>query len=248
MENREIAAVFEEVANLMRILQDDPKWSFKAAAYDRAKRSSRAIRSAWKILARDPDRKLTDIPGIGADLAKKIKEIRNRPVRLPPGTTGKNSPRLARPFAAPNSRTAKGAALLQASEHPHRRRFGSRRQEGRLRELPGMSEKSEENILKAIEVFRAPPAASAWTPRPRRPKCSPRGCAMSQSRGEGHSAGSLRRGRETVGDLDLLVAGRDPNKHAVHFVSFPESSIFWSKGEDKVSVKIQQRPCRWTSA
>ena len=39
MENQEIAAVFEEIANLMRINQDDPKWNFKAVAYDRAKRS-----------------------------------------------------------------------------------------------------------------------------------------------------------------------------------------------------------------
>ena len=41
MENHEIAAVFEEIANLMKIVQDDPKWAFKAAAYDRAKRVPR---------------------------------------------------------------------------------------------------------------------------------------------------------------------------------------------------------------
>ena len=75
MENHEIAAVFEEISNLMKILQDDPKWTFKAAAYDRAKRSIESYPERLEDIARDPNRKLTDIPGIGADLAKKITEL-----------------------------------------------------------------------------------------------------------------------------------------------------------------------------
>ena len=75
MENQEIAAVFEEIANLMKITQDDPKWTFKSAAYDRAKRSIESFHERLEDVARDPNRKLTDIPGIGADLAKKITEL-----------------------------------------------------------------------------------------------------------------------------------------------------------------------------
>src|SRR5579862_7954074 len=75
MENDEIAAIFEEIANLMKILQDDPKWGFKAGAYDRAKRALESHPERLEDIARDPNRKLTDIPGIGADLAKKITEI-----------------------------------------------------------------------------------------------------------------------------------------------------------------------------
>ena len=75
MENQEVASVFEEIANLMRILQDDPKWTFKAAAYDRAVRSLESYPERVEGLARNPDRKLTEIPGVGEDLAKKIKEM-----------------------------------------------------------------------------------------------------------------------------------------------------------------------------
>src|SRR5579862_8575331 len=75
MENHEIAAIFEEISNLMKIVQDDPKWTFKAAAYDRAKRSLESFPERIEDIARDPNRKLTDIPGIGQDLAKKIAEI-----------------------------------------------------------------------------------------------------------------------------------------------------------------------------
>lgn len=75
MENSEIAAVFEEVSNLMKILQEDPKWQFKAVAYDRARRVIESYPERLEDIVRDPNRKLTDIPGIGADLAQKIKEL-----------------------------------------------------------------------------------------------------------------------------------------------------------------------------
>lgn len=75
MENSAIAAIFEETANVLKILQDDPKWSFKAAAYERAKRSIESYSERLDDVARDPNRKLTDIPGVGADFAAKIVEI-----------------------------------------------------------------------------------------------------------------------------------------------------------------------------
>ena len=57
MENQEIAAVFEEISNLMKINQDDPKWTFKAAAYDRAKRSIESFSERLEDVARNPNRK-----------------------------------------------------------------------------------------------------------------------------------------------------------------------------------------------
>ena len=53
MENRDIAAVFEQIASLMKILQDDPKWTFKAAAYERAARSLESFPERAADLARD---------------------------------------------------------------------------------------------------------------------------------------------------------------------------------------------------
>src|SRR5215471_14547998 len=75
MENAEIAAVFEEIANLTRILQEGDKWGFKAVAYERAKRSIESYSERLEDLARDPKRKLTEVPGVGADLAGKIREL-----------------------------------------------------------------------------------------------------------------------------------------------------------------------------
>ena len=240
MENREIAAVFEEISNLMKIVQDDPKWTFKAAAYDRAKRSIESYPERLEDIARDPNRKLTDIPGIGADLAKKIAELVE---------TGKSSYHQEQLAKIPRSLLdllqlqtvgpQKVRLFYQQANIRNVDELEAAAKEGRLRGLPGMSEKSEENILKAIEVFRraagrfrldtafeTAEVLAAWL----------RDCKAVE---EVTSAGSLRRGRETVGDLDLLVTGRDPADIADHFVKFPGIAAILAKGEDKVSVKLK---------
>ncbi len=239
MENREIAAIFEEMANLLRMLQDDPKWQFKAAAYDRAKRSIESYSERLADMAGDPSRKLTDIPGIGTDFAAKIKELVE---------TGKCQYHQEQLKKIPRS-------LLDILElqgvGPQKARLFYRQlniqtieeleaaaKAERLRELPGMSAKSEQNILKAIEVhqraagrFRLDTAFDAAEEIAAYLQGSPGVQQVS-------AAGSLRRGRETIGDLDLIVTGSDHARIAEHFVKFPRIVQVLAKGEDKVSAKL----------
>ncbi|MGA2608069.1 MAG: DNA polymerase/3'-5' exonuclease PolX [Terriglobia bacterium] len=240
MENREIAAVFEEISNLMKIIQDDPKWTFKAAAYDRAKRAIEGLPERLEDIARDPDRKLTDIPGIGEDLAKKIIELigtgkskyhQEQLAKVPASllellqlqTVGPQKVRLFYKQAGIKSIDDLEAAV----------------QAGRLRNLPGMSVKSEENILKALEVYRR--AAGRFRLDTAYETAQQLTHYLKEFRGveEVTPAGSLRRGRETVGDLDLLVTGHDHAGIADHFVKFSGLAQLLAKGEDKVSVKLQ---------
>jgi DNA polymerase (family 10) len=240
MENREIAAIFEEISSLIKILQDDPKWNFKAAAYDRATRSIEGLPERLEDIARDTSRKLTDIPGIGADLAKKITEI------IETGQSAYHQEQLAK---VPRSLLD----LLQLQTvGPQKVRLFYRQanihnvdeleaaaKEGRLRGLPGMSEKSEENILKAIEVFRRAAGRFRLNTAMETAEVLAAWLRDSKAVEEVTPAGSLRRGRETVGDLDLLVTGRDPASIADHFVKFPGIADILAKGEDKVSVKLK---------
>ena len=240
MENREIAAVFEEISNLMKIIQDDPKWTFKAAAYDRAKRAIEGLPERLEDIARDPNRKLTDIPGIGEDLAKKIIELvetgkskyhQEQLAKVPASllellqlqTVGPQKVRLFYKQAGIKSIDDLEAAV----------------QAGRLRNLPGMSVKSEENILKALEVYRR--AAGRFRLDTAYETAQQLTHYLKEFRGveEVTPAGSLRRGRETVGDVDLLVTGYDHAGIADHFARFPGVAQLLAKGEDKVSVKLQ---------
>ncbi|HEY2115159.1 MAG TPA: DNA polymerase/3'-5' exonuclease PolX, partial [Candidatus Angelobacter sp.] len=117
--------------------------------------------------------------------------------------------------------------------------------EGKLRTLPRLSEKSEQKILKSIENYRqltgrfllntadeiAAKMAGYLAELPGVEKVTP--------------AGSLRRGRETVGDLDLLVTGKccdtDAHRNAVidRIVNFPGILEVLAKGENKVSIKLR---------
>jgi DNA polymerase (family 10) len=239
MENREIAALFEEISNLMKILQDDPKWTFKAAAYDRAKRSIEGYPERLEDIARDPKRKLTDIPGIGVDLAKKIAEI------IETGQSSFHQEQLAK-----IPRSLLDLLQLQTVGPQKVRLFhkelnvrsvddlAAAAQAGRLRDLPGMSVKSEENILKAIEVFRRAAGRFRLDTATEAAEVLTAWLRDSEAVEQVTPAGSLRRGRETVGDLDLLVTGRDHAGIAEHFVRFPGIAAILAKGEDKVSVKL----------
>jgi DNA polymerase (family 10) len=240
MENREIAAVFEEISNLMKINQDDPKWTFKAAAYDRAKRAVEDLPERLEDIARNPNRKLTDIPGIGEDLAKKIVELvetgkskyhQEQLAKVPASllellqlqTVGPQKVRLFYKQAGIKSIDDLEAAV----------------QAGRLRNLPGMSVKSEENILKALEVYRRAAGRFRLDTAYETAQQLTRYLKEFSGVEEVTPAGSLRRGRETVGDLDLLVTGHDHARIADHFARFPEVAQLLAKGEDKVSVKLQ---------
>ncbi|MDR3675589.1 MAG: DNA polymerase/3'-5' exonuclease PolX [Acidobacteriota bacterium] len=240
MENREIAAIFEEISSLIKILQDDPKWNFKAAAYDRATRSIEALPERLEDIARDTSRKLTDIPGIGADLAKKITEI------IETGDSAYHQEQLAK---VPRSLLdllqlqtvgPQKVRLFYKQANIHNvDELEAAAKEGRLRGLPGMSEKSEENILKAIEVFRRAAGRFHLNTALETAEVLTAWLRDSKAVEEVTPAGSLRRGRETVGDLDLLVTGRDPTSIADHFVKFPGIAAILAKGEDKVSVKLK---------
>jgi DNA polymerase (family 10) len=239
MENHEIAAVFEEIASLMRIVQDDPKWQFKAVAYERAKRSIESYPERLEDMARDPNRKLSEVPGVGEDLARKIHEL------LDSGQCQYHQEQLKK-----IPRTLLDLLQLQ-SVGPQKARLFYRElniktieeleaaaKAGRLRELPSMNEKSEQNILKAIEALHRVSGRfrldTAWE------TAEELDAYLRQFGGVERvtPAGSLRRGRETVGDLDLLVTGLNLGGLAEHFVKFPRVAQVLVKGEDKASAKL----------
>lgn len=236
--NADVAAVFEEMADLLEIEGANP---FRVRAYRFAARTLLDLSSdVADMVARGED--LTELPGIGDDLAGKITEI---------VATGTASVLEAQRKKVPATLTA---LLRLPGLGPKRVKTLSRElnirslpelqkaaQEGRVRTLPGFGEKTEQHILAAlaarageesrVKLAVAVPYAEALVAYVRRSPGVNRVIV----------AGSYRRGRETVGDLDILVTARAGKAVMDWFVAYPEVEEVLAQGETKASVRLQSK-------
>lgn len=242
MDNKTIAGILYETADLMEVAGQDP---FRIRSYRNAAESIDGWQQPVATLVDDP-KALLSIPGIGKGMAANVRELvsegrlsvhaelleKYRPSMLELlKIQGLGPKTISLIWSAFNISDVDGVAQLA--------------RDGKLRTLPRMSEKSEQKILKAIENYRSISGrflldeadATALhiqehlSAMPGVEKITP--------------AGSLRRGRETVGDLDLLVTGAcatdEAQRAAViqRIVDFPGIVDVLAKGDNKVSVKLR---------
>jgi DNA polymerase (family 10) len=236
LENREIARVLWETADLMEIAAED---SFRIRSYRNGATAIEGHPERIVDILRDPSRKVTDIPGIGKGLAAVLAQI------VQTGSCDRRDALLAKfpptalEFLKIQGLGPKGIALI--FEHYHATTIDELEklcQAQKLRVLPRMGAKLEEKVLRSIAqyrmrtgryllsyaegvaaeligVLRQTPGVDAITP-----------------------AGSLRRGRETVGDLDLLVTGPNATAALDKFIAYPHVAEVLGHGENKASAKV----------
>ena len=236
MENKEIARVLWETADLMEIAAED---SFRIRSYRNGATAVEGYPERIVDILADPERKVTDIPGIGKGLAAVLAEIAARGSCERRDLLLAKFPPTALEFLKIQGLGPKSIALIfehfRISTIDELERLC---QEQKLRDLPRMGAKLEEKVLRSIagyrqrtgryllsyaegvaaelsDVLRQVPGVDAVT-----------------------SAGSLRRGRETVGDLDLLVTGPAATNALDEFVAYPRVEEVLARGENKASAKV----------
>lgn len=232
--NRQIATVFLNIADMLEIMGEN---RFKFLSYRRAGEVLQDL--PRDLQAYVDDDTLEAIPGIGKALAEKIREM------LATGRLGyyerlkEQVPESLVEIVHINGVGPKKAklfwdqlgivtvaALAQAAG------------EGRLRNLPGMGEKSEQKILEGIDAIarrsgrtplgKAKPAAEAILNELLK---------MPQAL-EGALAGSIRRGRTSIGDVDMLIASDDPEPIMDRFVQMPHIARVLGRGSTKSSIEL----------
>jgi DNA polymerase (family 10) len=234
MHNKEIAQLLWETADLMEIAGED---SFRIRSYRNGATAIEGHPESVAVIARNPDRKLTDIAGIGKGLAFVVQEIVARGSCERRDELLLKFPPAALEFLKIQGLGPKSIALL--FQHFQVQSIDELEQlciNQKLRELPRMGAKLEEKVLKSIAQYRlrtgrflisfAEQVAAELLHTLREIPGVTSALA----------AGSLRRGRETVGDLDLLVTGPDAEPALEAIATHPRAYEVLSRGINKVSI------------
>src|SRR5579875_2248403 len=205
MENREIAELLSETADLMEIAGEDP---FRIRSYRNAASVIASYPERIADIVCDTARKVTDIPGIGKGLAGVLAEICERGSFERRDLLLEKYPASALELLKIQGLGPKSIALLY--EHHNVRTVDDLERicrEQKLRTLPRMGAKLEEKILRSIEAYRR--SAGRFLLSFGTKVVQEIRAELQNLLGVGRveAAGSLRRGRERIGELDILVTG-----------------------------------------
>ncbi|MDA8257109.1 MAG: DNA polymerase/3'-5' exonuclease PolX [Betaproteobacteria bacterium] len=234
--NADIAAFFDEIADRLEIQGANP---FRIRAYRNASRTLGELpQEARALLEKGED--LTRLPGIGGDLAAKIREIvdsghcslLDRLRReLPPAVTEL----LHIPGLGPKRVKALYHDLdVQTVEQLYRAA-----RDGRIRALPGFGEKTELNILQAVEAHASQTRRFKLVVAAQYADTLSAFLQAIPGVDQVTVAGSFRRMRETVGDLDILVTAAAASPVIQRFAGYDEVAEVLSAGTTRASVVLK---------
>jgi DNA polymerase (family 10) len=234
--NADIAALFEEIADRLEIQGANP---FRIRAYRNAARTLGELpQEARALLEKGGD--LTRLPGIGDDLAAKIQEIvgtgrcsllERLRRELPPAVT-----ELLR---IPGLGPKRVKALYHDLEVQTVEQLYRAARDGLIRALPGFGEKTELNILQAVEAHASQTHRFKLAVAAQYAEALTSFLQTAPGVKQVAIAGSFRRMRETVGDLDILVTATANSPVMQHFTAYDEVAEILSAGSTRASVVLK---------
>lgn len=234
MQNRAIAAMFNDIADMLEIKDESP---FRITAYRRA---ARALEGLTEDVAAVAGRgELTEIPGIGEGSAEKIEEFlktgtckyyEDLKSKLPPGLTVL----MSVPEVGPKT----AMLLYEKLKVKTIEELEAAARAGKVRKLPRMGAKTEENILKGIALIRrTKERLPIGQVLPHAQELVETLRALKEVK-QISVAGSLRRMKETIGDIDILVTSAKPERVMDVFTAFPKVKQVLAKGPTRSSVVL----------
>src|SRR5580700_2108412 len=242
MENREVAHILRETAQLLEI---DGAFYNRFRSYERAAELLEGLSDRIEEIAKDTA-KLTELPGIGDRMAEHIQEIlRTGDYSKRQKLLKKYPPTILQVLQLQSLGPKKVALIWKAYKCGTVESVEKLAKEGKLRILEGFGEKTEQNILRAAENFKKSAGRFLLnTAESTAQKLIAHIQVLGKQIESVTPAGSLRRGRETVGDLDLLVtlAKSHPSKSvdaiAEHILTYSGVEQTLARGENKVSFRL----------
>ncbi|MCY2963201.1 MAG: DNA polymerase/3'-5' exonuclease PolX [Planctomycetota bacterium] len=237
MQNLEITKIFEELGDLLEIQGANP---FRVRAYRNAARTIGDLAEPVAAILQDAKRSLNDLPGIGADLAAKIKaivetgtlpQLEELRQQVPPGVVAM----LRISGLGPK----KAAALFKELNITSLDMLKEACESGAVAKLKGFGAKTAQGILEGLAHIEQ--AGQRLYFAEVEPLADELVADLKRVPGvtRAEAAGSFRRRKETVGDLDVLVIASDSSAAMDALGSHPQVAQVLSRGETKQRVRLK---------
>jgi DNA polymerase (family 10) len=237
MTNTEIASAFDEIGD---ILEFQGANNFRVRAYRNAARLIRDLTEPLTAIIEDPARALTDLDGIGDDLAKKIVTLVETK-RLP--QLEKLRQEVPESVLAilkiPGLGPKKAAVLTKELNITSLDELKAACEAGQVRELKGFGAKTEQMILDGMDLAATADARMYWAEADEIAQALKEYLQACPAVKQLELAGSYRRRKDTIGDLDVLVDSADARVVMDHFAQFPELQDVIARGETKMSIRTR---------
>ncbi len=230
MENKEIARLLSETADLLEIAAED---GFRIRSYRQAAAAIESYPTRISDLLKQGE-DVTTIPGVGKSIAAHLAEIESRgSFERRDVLLAKYPPTVLEFLNIPGLGPKTIATLIERFRISTVNELERLCTEQKLRDLPRMGAKLEEKILKGIAHYRhsAGRFLLSFATEIAEELATYIG-------GEVTAAGSVRRGKETIGDVDLLVTGQDADHVLKHFLQHPKVHEVLAHGENKASARV----------
>ncbi len=234
--NADIGAIFDEIADLLEIRGENP---FRVRAYRNAARSVAELGRDLKTLI-DEGQELPKLPGIGTDLAGKIREIcESGTCKLLEQLHRQMPPAITELLKIPGLGPKRVKLLHDRLRIKTAEELKRAARAGRIREIAGFGTKTEASILQALRERGASPERYKLTVAAQYAEALESYLAKTPGVQKVTVCGSFRRMRETVGDLDILVAARKGGAVMERFTRYDEVKTVLAHGETRSSVRLK---------
>jgi len=238
MKNKEIAKIFSNIAAYLEM----EEVAFKPYAYQKAAITLETLEEdVEEIYKRGGIRALEEIPGVGKSIAKKIEEyLKTGKIKYYEKFKKRLPVNLEEIMAVEGMGPRKAKILYQKLGIRNLKDLEKKAKTHKIAPLFGFGEKTEKNILEGITFLkRSKGRFLLGDILPKAKETEERLKSLKEVE-KISVAGSVRRQKETIGDIDFLVVTKNPQKVMDYFISLPGIIKIWGKGTTKSSIRIKQ--------
>ncbi len=236
MNNARIAEIFDLIADLLEFQGANP---FRVRAYRNGARTVRDHSEPMQAIVEDDSRKLTDIPGLGKDLAEKITTLcATGTVPLLEELQAQVPQSVLTLLRIPGMGPKKAALLFNELHITSLEELRAACEAQQVRKLKGFAAKTEAAILAGMALAKTADLRMLWADADRFAQTIRDHLTFCSSIEQIEVAGSYRRGKDTIGDLDFLVVSSNPAEVMDRFATVADVAAVVGRGPTKMSIRL----------